>query len=339
MQKQDTILWINHAINFFKNQDKTQKEMAVLLGLEESRISEMKSGKSNMLPSTKRLINELCGTPRQEPGRWERVYISESVESFITNFDDFDLNNYLRKGLQGLKGQENKAEFLKNCTFRDSDHDVSFSDIDEFVRHDGFKDAYQECQEKLKRQHYYERQTLSVGDIAIRIDNQETFEWLEIVWLLAEKDPEFTITNIDQYNINPILQIQEVVLTGRKVLVIEKNIKPKSYSWQNVRIELYLSQNTNYHLLVHLSDRDIRAVTVDIEKYGDSALGVDECNLLVDVEDEDSLVLIENINSLDLFTTIDDVRKWCGLPRDHFTELKRRIAKYGGHIPGVRVLD
>ncbi|WP_211253010.1 hypothetical protein [Vibrio pacinii] len=42
--KRDTILWIEHAISYFKTQGKTQKEMSKFLDLSESRISEMKVG-------------------------------------------------------------------------------------------------------------------------------------------------------------------------------------------------------------------------------------------------------------------------------------------------------
>ncbi len=50
-KKRDTILWINHAISYFKSQGKTQKDMSNVLCIEESRISEMKTAKRLLSPS------------------------------------------------------------------------------------------------------------------------------------------------------------------------------------------------------------------------------------------------------------------------------------------------
>ncbi|UAL43978.1 helix-turn-helix transcriptional regulator [Shewanella inventionis] len=112
LTKHDTILWINHAITYFKSIDKTQKDMAKALGLEESRVSEMKSGSGVISTNLMTKIVEYCGSPRRNPGRYLEVELYNDIENFFNSFESTTANRFYRKLLALIKNEDLYLNFL-----------------------------------------------------------------------------------------------------------------------------------------------------------------------------------------------------------------------------------
>ncbi|EJF4458711.1 hypothetical protein MT303_002819 [Vibrio parahaemolyticus] len=365
-KKRDTILWINHAISYFKSQGKTQKDMSNVLCIEESRISEMKTAKRLLSPSERQSIIDFCGAPRRESGRFEHALCFNSVDTFVASFDELMENRYLRELIRFFQDHENQANLLSKCIPIEDENGnyietIRLSDIDEMIRDDDLEDTFQRYHHWLKNQNENSCLKMPVFNSSVLVEDKDVFHLIYQLWMLVKQCPTFLLATEESFNLNPVVDVEEVVITGEKVLLIENSSKPKPVNqpiierfgdgrrypnnkcikhdlWQSIRCELYLSEDMNYHLLIHLSHEYQICSYPDTEKYGDGAVHMSELTWQTDVDENDLLVVIENINSLKLFSIIEDVRKWCGLPIDNHLELKRRIAKSGGYVPGARVL-
>ena len=192
---------------------------------------------------------------------------------------------------------------------------------------------------------------LKIGDM--HMDEEHIFHCIYLAWLFIKKYPDYQLGGENDLNIDPIVPSTPVVLTGSRILNIKSgpsfkvsanqeiinklgksgrypkicgyhdtrlkistnHIEPKPDYWISSKFEVYLSENMNYHLLIHLSDND----------DGTSP-------------PKERLIIIMNVELLDLLKEIEKLRKWHGLPIDNHYALKQQIAKAGGHVPGARVL-
>jgi hypothetical protein len=111
---------------------------------------------------------------------------------------------------------------------------------------------------------------------------------------------------------------------------------PKLDYWQTIRVEIYLSENMNYHILIHMSDGDLNPRDLSHEHL--IIEGFEWSNYDAVFGEKDRIAVIKNVNTLDLFRKIEELRKWQGLEEDNLYELKQNIAKAGGYIPGAQVL-
>ncbi len=396
MTKYDTILWINHAIAYFSSIDKKQKDLAAQLGIEETRLSEMKRGKGSLSPNLMKKISDLCGAPRRKPGRFEYAEVYSCFESFTSNFTNITNNRFMRGLVDLFQDKNNQDQLTKFCYVLDADNrnanSATLSDINDLLRNEEFSKV---CTKYLIWLRDYEKASsrtwegwsnenssvdftpiLRIGQINIR--DKSVFNALFRLWLLVSNCPEFQFG--EPLNLQPVVPLSSIILTGQKVLVFSNCIQrsvvggidrlalneghvakfgyPYGYprdwvqdefyinfnefgqpiEWKEVRCELYLSENMNYHLVVHLSQSGIQSYP-DWDKYGSSAEFMDKTTYVTTVcPESDRLAVIENINSLDLFRVVEEARKWCGLPKDNLFELKRKIALSGGHVPGARLL-
>ena len=117
LTKYDTILWIKHAIANFKGIGKNQKKLSEQLGIEETRLSEMKAGKAVMTPNLMKKITELCGTPRRNPGRFEYAELYDDLNLFFSCFADVTEKRFYRQILNTLENVEYIELISENCTF------------------------------------------------------------------------------------------------------------------------------------------------------------------------------------------------------------------------------
>ncbi|MCQ9065322.1 hypothetical protein [Vibrio diabolicus] len=361
-KKRDTILWINHAISYFKNQGKAQKDMAAILGLEESRVSEMKTGKSLLSESQKQAIIEICGSPRRDPGRFEVALCYNKFDDFFSSFCDLMENRYLRNLIAFFQNKENQTNLLSHCIpveDMESNYNeaITLSDIDALVRHDESNEIFQRYQMWLQNIDGAEHPNMSLLIDRISVDDKNSFHLLYQLWFTIQRCPTFVLSNTKQFNLNPIIHTEEIILTGKKILIIENNGKLNPINqpiierfgsheklpsnelikhdfWHSVHCELYLSEDMNYHLTIQLSND----YCIESFPYEDDISNTNHLDFEVSVGENDLLVVIENINSMELFSTIEDVRKWCALPIDNHFKLKKNIARSGGYVPGVRVL-
>lgn len=361
-KKRDTILWINHAVSYFKNQGKAQKDMAAILGLEESRISEMKTGKSLLSDSQKQAISEICGSPRRDPGRFEIALCYNKLDDFFSSFCDLMENRYLRNLIVFFQNKENQTNLLSHCIPVEDmegnyNETITLSDIDTLVRHDELNEIFQRYQMWLQNIDGAERPNMSLLIDRISVNDKNSFHLLYQLWFTIKRCPTFALSNAKPFNLSPVIHTEEIILTGKKVLIIENNgkVNPinqpiierfgshehfpsnefiKHDCWHSVHCELYLSEDMNYHLTIQLSN-DFR---IEYFPYDDDINNTNELDFEVCVKENDLFVVIENIDSKKLFPIIEDVRKWCALPIDNHRTLKKNIARAGGYVPGARVL-
>lgn len=138
----DKVLWINHAIAYYESIGKNQKQLAADIGLEESRISELKRGKGAFSPTLRENIIDLCGAPQRAPGRFEIAEFYPSLEDFLSAIPEEAVTRYNQKAAYWL---EEKTEFiLKNQILWEADFYkepepttpgvVAFKDFDEVDR-------------------------------------------------------------------------------------------------------------------------------------------------------------------------------------------------------------
>lgn len=203
------------------------------------------------------------------------------------------------------------------------------------------------------------------------INNSYIFHCIYLIWLLTDKFPGFRFGDKTPFNLNPIRDLSPVVMTGKRILTIQsdhymelainkkaketfghsyrypklndnnspfgktddKKTGPQPDQWNDLRCEVYLSENMNYHFLIHLSHNNITYkdhdnIEIDVEHNDREPI----------VKTSDRVAVITNVPSLDLFRQIEELRKWYGLPIDNHYEIKQKIAEAGGYVPGAKVL-
>ncbi|BFL81983.1 hypothetical protein LFREDSHE_04330 [Shewanella baltica] len=384
LTKHDTILWINHAITYFKSIDKTQKDMAKALGLEESRLSEMKRGSGVISPNLMAKIVEYCGSPRRNPGRYLEVELYNDIENFFNSFESTTANRFYRKLLALIKNEELYQHFLDlisphNLNYK-TDKNAIEALLNEFFLSKEYLDICSKYSNVLRTTDGFTTRpiddfqwwnvdhtgykSLSIGGLLIK--DFETFKLMFIFSKLFEDITDFKFGSKEPLNIQPQIPVEPAILTGKRILIMKSSLlenapvtsavydlfgknksgitlsdyrglqlKPEQYMpdyWQEGRCELYLSENMNYHFLIHLSPTYIQEFAdIDDDSLSDMKyFGI--------VRPNDRLIIIRNINSLSLYQQVENIRKWFGLPIDSLFELKEEIAKAGGYVPGARVL-
>jgi hypothetical protein len=398
LTKHDTILWINHAIAYFKSIGKTQKDMAKILGLEESRVSEMKVGSGTISPNLMDKIIEYCGSPKRNPGHYVEVELYDGLDDFFDKFKDVTLNRFHRKLLKLATNEEIYHHLLSligapnlhykidkkiiesqlNEMFLSEEHLDKWKKYSEFIRlnHKCFDDSKEV---KLLRNELFQCQledkplwtpgsrdgfmTLDIG--GVKMGTLDVFKLLFLYYKLIELNADFKFGNLTTPNIQPEVHIEPVILTGQRILTMKSHslesaqitsgiyelfgknkdlfqlssqnklgLKPEQYMpdyWSCARCELYLSENMNYYILIQLSHKPIMEWAYE----DDDSLS--ENKWFGSIEPDDR-VIICNINSLRLYECIEEIRKWFGLPSDSLLEVKQKIAKAGGYVPGAKVL-
>lgn len=383
--KQDTMLWINHAIARFNGLGKNQKNLAEALGMNETRLSEMKGGKGNISPNLMERIVDLCGAPKRGKGRFEYTEIYNRLDDFLETYDSISTNRYYHRLIKALSAKEYIEELLSNV-FLDSGvfdgqsdklrHEFIINLINKVIQSDEFSSICFGYQEALKSdrgsnfdwknyspQRNYPDVFMMKGLI---VDKKEIFHALYLQWLLLQKYPEYVFSLKNELTPEALPDSIPVVITGERILTLSKDYLPnncpinrdsvnefgpisnyhdlvnrypsheaistKPEFWPEVRCELYLGEAMNYHLLIHLTP-----TIMEYKDLGDN----DEQDINKwesFVKKEDRIIVIANINSLSLLNDMEELRKWCGLPKDNYYELKQSIARNGGYVPGAKVL-
>jgi len=88
--------------------------------------------------------------------------------------------------------------------------------------------------------------------------------------------------------------------------------------WSTYEISLFLKDNCDYALMLSLGDFESRSTHV--------------------VHNPERTIVIPNISGLQLFSELDEMRKWLTLPGLPLDEMKRDIASNGGYIPGAVII-
>ncbi|QYJ85842.1 helix-turn-helix transcriptional regulator [Shewanella mesophila] len=384
LTKNDTILWINHAITYFKSIGKTQKDMAKLLGIEESRLSEMKGGSGLISQNLMVKIVEYCGAPRRNPGRYEEVELYNDLQQFFDNFKSITVNRFYRKLQKLIKNDDIYSQLLDAVSPHElhykADKETIEAMLNELFISEEFLDKCEKYSKVLLTTVGYDERPiegfqwwnideagcriLSIAGLIIK--DFDSFKLLYLFSKLFSANLGFKFGSDTPLNLQPEVPSEPVILTGKCILIMKRGslestiinsaffdligkkkigielnkyrglkLKSEQYMpdyWQEVRCELYLSDNMNYHFLIYLSPTYI-GESADIDDDSGNPL-----KWRGDVGPDDRLIIIRNVNSLSLYQKIEEIRKWFGLPDDSLFELKREIAKAGGYVPGARVL-
>lgn len=389
----ETMTWVNHAIAHFNSMEKNQKELARILGIEESRLSEMKRGTAKMSPSLMENIIDICGAPKRGKGRFEFVEMYDDLSSFLESFDNVSDNFFFRRLNDALSRNDYVDALIHAYNLEPGSHDailekdrreLTISKVNEILKSTAFAELCCIYQDSLKSsnnsdfkwQNYQPegcyRRSFKMNNLII--DTEEAFHSLYLQWLLLSQYSEYKFASDTKININPLIEYSPVVITGKRILTVSSGyvkgppmnnhvtqqfgnlqnynelptrnslgfinskhvISVKPDLWNEAFVELYLSEAMNYHLLIHLSKKSISKYC-DPEIH-DEFTAISEKNLLAEVGKDDRVIVINNINVLNLFNNMEDIRKWCGLPSDNHYELKQEIAIAGGYVPGAKVL-
>ncbi|TKF08126.1 hypothetical protein FCV66_23145 [Enterovibrio norvegicus] len=105
----DKALWANHAIAYYASIGNNQKQLAYDLGIPESRLTELKSGKGSFSPTLRDNIIDLCGAPQRVPGRFEVAEIYTSLDTFFSGIAEEAETRYNQKAANWL---EEQTEFI-----------------------------------------------------------------------------------------------------------------------------------------------------------------------------------------------------------------------------------
>lgn len=367
MTKEESIRWINHAIAFYESQGKKQKDLAEDFGIPESRLSELKNVQKplKVSPSQVEQIIKLCGSPKRDPGRFEYAELYDSLESFFEQYISVTLNRFHRDVYENFLNKHVVDRVVEGCCFEYENKNQQFEAINQLVRSTEFADICKDTEFNSKV-NGSEVETFSHGtkSYGLTICDKETFHRLRQLCSLVEVLPDFRLGTHFSKGLNLVVPKTELVLTGHRIaafmpehrmfdypvnrLVEEKlsslmsgylsTSRPmaKLDSWYTIRVEVYLSENMNYHLLIHMSDSDLSPS--DLSHESTIPDGFAWCNYDAAVGENDRIAVISNVSTLKLFETIEELRKWQGLEQNNLYELKQNIAKAGGHVPGAHVL-
>lgn len=369
--KEESIRWINHAIAFYENLGKKQKELADDFGLPPSRLSEFKNPKlpTKVTKSQIDQIIQLCGAPKRDSGRFEHAELYDNLDTFFKSFIPVSLNRFHRAVYKSLSNQTTVEHILEQCSFEDSNQENQMANINQFVRSDGFSLlCLDEAFNEKVRTSTTEYLLSLIKPYGINNISTEAFYRLRQLNSLIKELPDFVLGSESKNGLSPTIPKTQIVLTGTRIATfmpsedlfeypankrlndelntlsgsgipysLQKKQIPELDSWRSIRVEVYLSENMNYYFLIHMSHGKLSPIDLSYESTVPE--GFSWCNYDAIVLKQDRIAVIKNVSSLDLFEEIEELRKWQGLGEDNLYELKQNIAKAGGHVAGAVVLS
>lgn len=393
LTKNDLILWVTHAIAHFESIGKKQKDLAHALGIEATRLSEMKTGKGTLSPNLIERITELCGAPRRNPGRFEYAELYPDLDTFFSNLLPVTENRFYRKILTMLSNSDYLDAIINHCSSNEADdletpvsREQTIYNINSLITNKEFQSVCLNYQKHLldsglswtfkwantEKQGWNSKDKLTIENVTI--SDERIFHSLYLAWRLKQYVIEYEFGNERLININPTKDRTSIVMTGDRILTLQsessvnypinkeiekilgsassyKDIhsshspfgeqpifsrrkqEPKPDWWGDIRCEVYLSENMNYHFLIHMT-----AETMEFEDQNILEYPTDLNDREPIVQPNDRIAIITNISSLELYRQVEELRKWVGMPSDNLYKLKQKIAKAGGYVPEAIVL-
>ncbi|MDE1249427.1 helix-turn-helix transcriptional regulator [Vibrio aestuarianus] len=387
------ILWVTHAIAHFESLGKKQKDLAHALGIEATRLSEMKTGKGTLSPNLIERITELCGAPRRNPGRFEYAELYPDLDTFFSNLLPVTENRFYRKILTMLSNSDYLDAIINHCSSNEADdletpvsREQTIYNINSLITNKEFQSVCLNYQKHLldsglswtfkwantEKQGWNSKDKLTIENVTI--SDERIFHSLYLAWRLKQYVIEYEFGNERLININPTKDRTSIVMTGDRILTLQsessvnypinkeiekilgsassyKDIhsshspfgeqpifsrrkqEPKPDWWGDIRCEVYLSENMNYHFLIHMT-----AETMEFEDQNILEYPTDLNDREPIVQPNDRIAIITNISSLELYRQVEELRKWVGMPSDNLYKLKQKIAKAGGYVPEAIVL-
>lgn len=358
MTKEESIRWVNHAIAFYHNLGKTQKELANHLGIKPSRLSELKNPQHSLTvsPTQMKSIVELCGAPKRDEGRFEYAEVYDSLALFFDQYLAVTLDRFHQNLFRYFSDQETLDELAKSTKANHDTKELTYKAIAQYVKSPEFGDLMEG--ESTSEHQYYELSQ----QYDLSIDDRQTIHKLRLLHSLLTALPSFQLGTVNTNQIKIRISNVPVVMTGKRIIAFLpettcfdypanqhvknafKHLIPNGYSpsvpkpeeWSTIRVEVYLSENMNYHVLIHMAESDLRPTDMSYQPTTVTEFG--HYNYDSFVGKKDRIAIIKNINTLELFDQIEALLKWQGIEAGSLYELKQNIAKAGGHVAGALVL-
>ena len=343
IEKDESILLIQHAINAYHSENRTQQELAKFLCIETSRLSEGKKGNWRLMPSQKKRIIDEFGYPKQGKGTYVKAEHYSTVNQFIDSYFDTEEQRFYQRLSNALGCDNYQMKFLdcvllKDCSNDHNSNELKLSILNDYINSNEFYDWFNIA--KNDDSVYNNLTTLSSWNryglkSCSRYDYEFMSSYLYKVGMLKFCHNSSYIIGGEQ---NKNVVEKEFVLSGNMVLdehvFIGENKRlkssisiPKRYegtlkhlgeidlfpdSWDKVKLKMFLSDSMRYNLLIILIPSDV-SLSYLINKR------------MIIIED---LNLIEDINMLREFFDIPSFE----------SSIKYKIAKNGGYVSGARRL-
>jgi hypothetical protein len=376
VSKEESMLLIQHAISAYFNEGKNQKELGTLLGIDGSRISEGKIGKWKLSPSQRQIIIDNYGYPRRGKGQYIKAEVYDTVTDFIDDYEESSKKRLkrrlyellMRKDYQDVivshfKKSEAMLQLYGNGSKPPEPMVCDISIIEKLLSQPETKmwyDNYRDCS------HYNISSFKSLlTSVDTRLPKYSNDDFQKILYRIAqfkfELMPEFSFfCDVDV----PSIPRKELIITGDEVLNFKSNcsgvefnntagllgqfkqeitfvsnaipkgseINEKPDHWGCATLKLYLSESMGYHLWIRL-DPFFHHDEFDLQetKMVKRLDGIIEDGLVRNI-------VIKDLCRINFLKEIEIIRKWCGWHHDFNDDIKRKVAKVGGYVPGAEVL-
>ena len=341
IEKNESVLLIEHAISAIKNRGKSQADLAEFLGIEPSRLSEGKKGNWRLMSSQKASIVREFGYPRQGRGVYIKAEHYTTVDKLIDSFHDIGNQRYYQRLSKILRSKDYLSKILKSVFLKDyqcKSEDTTRTKLNDYISSDDFYRWFnsKDTPYNLTTTDAWDKCGLSAID---GYEYKIISNYLYRVGLLKfSRYSSYTIGN----ELNENLIEVEIVLSGDIILDVNIPIRKNEQLESPISIPSYYNDSTGYtgyeemlpdswnmvHFKLFLSESMRYNALISFEPYENSV------SYLTNRRN----IIIEDLDQVELFQEIETIRKFLGESFSFEETIKYNIADNGGYVPGVRRL-
>ncbi|MFN0719983.1 helix-turn-helix domain-containing protein [Vibrio cyclitrophicus] len=246
LTKHDLILWVTHAIAHFESLGKKQKDLASALGIEATRLSEMKTGKGTLSPNLIERITELCGAPRRNPGRFEYAELYTDLGTFFSSLIPVTENRFYRKILTMLSDAFYLDAIIDHCSSKESgdletplSREQTIDNINSLIVNKKFQSICLGYKKHLldsglswtfkwvntEKHSWNSNDKLIIENVTI--SDGRIFHSLYLAWCLKQHIIEYEFGSERLVNLNPTKDRISLVMTGDRILTLQSESSVK----------------------------------------------------------------------------------------------------------------
>gem|GEM_PF-5414560 len=361
--KEESMLLIQHAISGIINEGENQQVLAKYLEVDPPRLTEAKKGRWTMRDYHRTLIIDRFGYPRRGKGEYIKASVYETVSAFTDDYVPSSKVRYKRRLYELFTRTDYQlliGSYFILPDFIGIDNPdalkMKLHRLEKLLLLDGFTQWLDEQRSNDSNNKSIDTLADSilfeVGlTISSFVENRVYIVLYKLGLFKVDVMPSFTFASTADV---PSLANSELVLTGDVVLnysdivnetgtlnsvscvhgeygrsffptcagnfIVDSIVQGSEINsmpdhWNKVEMRLFLSENMEYHLVINL---------------------IKEC-YVYDINDARNVV-VTCIDRIGFLQEIEKMRKWLGLSYDMHDQLKSKLAKVGGFIPGARVL-
>jgi hypothetical protein len=368
--KEYSIAVINHAIASAKFMEEKQSDIAELLGVDKSNIPKYKSGRQKLSPTGVKLLIDRYGMPRQAKGEYLEATLYKTVDEYLHAMDE-RLNDHYCAAFANIFSKSDvikaiastvSAKPLKNIDSDEPFSNLMFSQqgckkheiphiiewVNNAIKSDSFRTWYEAMIDHVKHkstQSSYLKPTPPSldGEWSDTLINRDDFP---LFFLLAD----FYFNHPTQYSLpfqgvfeSKHFSTEPLVLTGEQIL----HSTSKHVPFVRREAHTFLQNSFNF-----FREQDIGGLYIssDLNALDDLKPSSFDFFLFMNKDMVYRLlinefwgtkrfdIVITDIPQQEIFLVFEKLRDKFGFDRETEVELRAKIAKAGGFIPGARVL-